>query len=459
MNPVETSAVWGKISTSLSSYGSLTYCAMRRSVSEEVIMSATDDQSKIQPHHLLRKCAEKALQKRLPDDVERVDLSKEETNRLIHELQVHQIELEMQNDELRRIQNEIVASRDKYSELFERYSSLYDFAPVGYFTLKEKGIIEQANLTGATLLGMERQSLIGKPLTRFISKEDQDIFYLHHTQVVKKKGNHTCELKMMRDGDASFIGQLESKAEQDKADNVVHVRTAITDITDRKITQHRLQASLREKQVLLQEVHHRVKNNMQVIISLINLKCEKIEDPNIRDLFRQTVDRINSMALVHTQLYKSKDFSEVNICHYIKSIVEHLFQSHGVNPVKIRFIMDSTDRPVSLDSAINCGLIVNEVVTNSIKYAFPEEQTGEIRVGFERRDDGALDMHVSDNGVGMPTSYDVRDIDTLGFKIIHAVAEHQLGGTLNLDRTNGTHYSIRFKDRFNRGDVENGFQD
>ena len=133
----------------------------------------------------LRKRAEKALQERPPDYLESTELSNEEVHNLIHELQVHQIELEMQNDELRRFQNEIEESRNKYSHL-------YDFAPVGYFTVKEKGIIAQANLTGAALLGIDRASLIGKPLTRFVSMEDQDTFYLHRLQVLKKNVNHTC---------------------------------------------------------------------------------------------------------------------------------------------------------------------------------------------------------------------------------------------------------------------------
>ena len=224
----------------------------------------------------LRKRAEKALQERRPDNLESTELSKEEMHSLIHELQVHQIELEMQNEELCRLQNEIEESRNKYSHL-------YDFAPVGYFTVKRHGVIEQANLTGAALLGIDRQFLIGKPLTRFITSEDQDTFYLHHLQVLKKKGNHTCEIKMMNFDKIPFYAQLESIAVRGEDENATKLRTAITDITDRKMIDEQLQASLKEKEVLLQEVNHRVKNNMQVIISMIDLQCEKIEDKQICD--------------------------------------------------------------------------------------------------------------------------------------------------------------------------------
>ena len=394
----------------------------------------------------LRKKAEKALQGKPENNLDLTELSDDEMYRLIHELQVHQIELEMQNDELRRIQNEIEDSRTKYSELYDKYSNLYDFAPVGYFTIKEKGIIEQANLTGATLLGINRKSLIGKPLVRFITREDQDIFYLHHTQVLKKDGNHTCEIKMMNYDNAPFYAQLDSIAVQGEDDNDTKLRTAITDITDRKMTDLQLQTSLKEKEVLLQEVHHRVKNNMQVMISLIKLQCEKIEDKHICDVFNKTADRINSMAIVHKQLYKSDNISKIDLTKYINSIAETLFVSRGVDTAKISLKICKSDIDLDLDSAISCGLIINELITNSLKYAFPEDRKGEIRVEFENIGNGQLEMRVSDDGVGIPVNFDFSVSDTLGFQIVKGLAAHQLRGTLELDSTKGTKFLIRFKE-------------
>jgi PAS domain S-box-containing protein len=388
----------------------------------------------------LRQRAEKALQDRPPDYLESTQLSNEEVHNLIHELQVHQIELEMQNDELRRFQNEIEESRNKYSHL-------YDFAPVGYFTVKEKGIIAQANLTGAALLGIDRTSLIGKPLTRFVSMEDQDTFYLHRLQVLKKNGNHTCEIKMMNYNKTPFYARLESIAVQGEDENAAKLRTAITDITDRKMIDQQLQASLKEKEVLLQEVHHRVKNNMQVMISMINLQCEKIEDKQICDELNKIADRINSMVLVHDQLYKSKDFLKVDINEYIHRIAQNLFVSHGVDTAKISLKIGKSDIALSLDSAISCGLIITELITNSLKYAFPKNRKGEIRVEFGYLGDGQLEMLMSDDGVGMPAYFDFRGSDTLGIKIANALAENQLGGTITLDSTKGTKFLIRFKER------------
>jgi len=392
----------------------------------------------------LRKRAEKKLQKRPPGNLESAELSNEEMHSLIHELQVHQIELEMQNDELRRCQNEIEESRNKYSHL-------YDFAPVGYFTVKEKGIIEQANLTGAALLGIDRQSLIGKPFTRFIARDDQGTFYLHHLKVLKENGSHTCEIRMMDYDNAPFYAQLESIAGPGEDESAAKLRTVITDITERKLIYQQLQASLKEKEVLLQEVRHRFKNNMTVMMSMINLQCEKIEDEQICDELKKIVDRISSMVLVHNQLYKSKDFLKVDINKYINRIAENLFVSHGVDTAKISLKIGKNDIALSLDSAISCGLITNELITNSLKYAFPEDRKGEIRIEFGYLDDCQVEMCVSDDGVGMPMNFDFKNNDTLGVQIVKALAEHQLNGTVKLDSAEGTKFLIRFKERTHKG--------
>jgi len=395
----------------------------------------------------LRQRAERALQERRSDYLESTELSKEEMHSLIYELQVHQIELEMQNDELRRLHDEIEESRNTYSHL-------YDFAPVGYFTVKKKGMIEQINLTGAALLGLDRQSLIGKPLTDFIAREDQDTFYLHHLQMLKTNGNHNCEIKMMKFDKTPFYAQLESTAVQSEDENTIKLRTAITDITDRKMLDQQLQASLKEKEVLLQEVHHRVKNNMQVIISMINLQCAKIQDNQICNELNKTVDRINSMALVHNQLYKSKDFLKVDINQYLNNIAENLFVSRGVDTARISLKIGKNDIALGLDSAISCGLIINELITNSLKYAFPENRKGEIRLEFVHLDDGQLEMRVSDDGVGVPMNFDFQDSDTLGVQIVKDIAEHQLGGTVKLDNTQGSKFFIRFKERTDQGVIQ-----
>lgn len=173
----------------------------------------------------LKRRAEEKLKETPPgsDDLSRV--SPETMARLIHELQVHQIELEMQNDELRRIQGELERTRNKYSHL-------YDFSPVGYLTVTEKGIIDEANLSIASMLGVERSSLIGKPFTRFVMRDDQDIFYKHRQRLLKTETPMPCELRLMKKDGHAFHSRLECMVIKDKGDDLMKIRAAVSDITE-----------------------------------------------------------------------------------------------------------------------------------------------------------------------------------------------------------------------------------
>jgi PAS domain S-box-containing protein len=193
----------------------------------------------------LRRRAEEAARGK-PEDLD--ELSPEDIHRLIHELRVHQIELEMQNEELRRAQQELEESRD-------RYSDLYDFAPVGYFTVDENGLILEANLTGANLLGVERAFLIGRPLSRFVARDDHDAFFLHHKQVFAAKARQTCEIRLVRKNGAQSYAQLESIVMQDHDGNFSRYRTIISDIAERK----RAEEALKESERLEEMVEQRTK--------------------------------------------------------------------------------------------------------------------------------------------------------------------------------------------------------
>ena len=186
----------------------------------------------------LRKRAEKALPKQAPENLESTDRSPEEMLSLIHELEVHQIELEMQNEELRKTQEKLVESRDKYTDL-------YDFAPVGYFTLDEKALIRQVNLTGADLLDILRIKLIDTKFAHYISPEFQDDFYFHCNRIFKSGTKQTCDLKLVKLDGTIFDVRLDSLAVKDKAARSIQFRTAVTDITERA-----------KAKKVLQEAHH-----------------------------------------------------------------------------------------------------------------------------------------------------------------------------------------------------------
>ena len=383
----------------------------------------------------LRKRAETELGGR-PDDTE--DLSPEAKDHLLHELRVHQIELEMQNEELRRSQLELQAARDKYSDL-------YDFAPVGYFSINEKGMISAANLTGSTMLGVERGSLMGKPFSRFITVDDQDLYYHHGKRLFETKAPRSCELRLKRRDGSEFWAQLQCIVVRDSEGGFDRIQTAVIDIHERKRAEEQIKSSLKEKEVLLREIHHRTKNNMQVMISLLKIQAENIEDKQVAEMFKKSRDRIKSMALVHEKLYQSKGLADVDFKGYVKSLVNSIFSSYGASAAGITSITETDDVSIGLETAIPCGLIINELVSNSLKYAFPGNRIGEISIALRSFDEDALVLEVGDNGIGMPEDLDFRNTASMGLHLVNILSEDQLHGKIELDRAGGTTFRIRFK--------------
>jgi len=217
------------------------------------------------------------------------------------------------------------------------------------------------------------------------------------------------------------------------------------DITNQKVAEEKMQASLKEKEALLSEVHHRVKNNMQVIISLLRLQADKIEDKQYADMFKESQNRIKSMSLIHERLYQTKDFANIDFGAHVKSLVDGLYVSHRVDTNKIRLNIDIKDVSFNLENAIPCGLIINELVSNSLKYAFPDERKGKIEISLLVTNEDEIELTVSDDGVGIPEDLDVRAAESMGLHIVRILAEQTLEGKMDLDRTEGTHFHFQLK--------------
>ncbi len=205
--------------------------------------------------------------------------------------------------------------------------------------------------------------------------------------------------------------------------------------------------SLKEKEMLLREIHHRVKNNLQVISSLISLQSRYRKDDQAIEMAKESQNRIKVMALIHEKLYRSKDFANVEFNDYIKNLVNGLFTSYKVSSSRIVLKMDIENISLGIDTAINSGLIVNELVTNCLKHAFPEGRDGEIRISLCTLNDGEMELVVSDNGVGMPESLDIKKAESLGLRLITNLTERSLHGRVNINRENGTEFRIIFKER------------
>ena len=218
------------------------------------------------------------------------------------------------------------------------------------------------------------------------------------------------------------------------------------DITERVQADEQLRASLKEKEALLRELYHRTKNNMQVISSILALQAARIQDEQMLSIFRETENRIRSMALVHQKLYQSQNLSRIDLQEYVTDLVALLMQSHEASPDKIALVLDTESVSVLIDTAIPCGLVLNELLSNTFKHAFPGDRSGEIKIQLCRAQDGSIEIKVSDDGVGVPGDLDLRKSDTLGMQMVFGIAERQLQGQVTVETEGGVAWRIRFKD-------------
>ncbi len=234
---------------------------------------------------------------------------------------------------------------------------------------------------------------------------------------------------------------------RDEKGNEVAVVGIAQDITERKRAEEKIKASLKEKEVLLREIHHRVKNNMQVISSLLSLQSENIKSKKALEVIRESRYRIRTMALVHEKLYRSQDLAQIDFAGYIKDLVSGLYRLYKVDPKKIVLDVVVKDVLLGIDLAIPCGLIVNELVSNCLKYAFSLDRDGRgrIRIALRQKEGNEIELIVSDNGVGLPEDLDIRKTESLGLHLVTILAEDQLGGEITLDRRRGTKFRIEFK--------------
>ncbi len=378
----------------------------------------------------LRRRAEERLKRQRPEgEGPRTEL---ETARLVHELEVHQIQLETQNAELQ-------AARDKLEALLEKYTDLYDFAPVGYLTLDREGAIREANLAIASLLGIARSALVNRRFGLFVSAADLPAFDAFLQKVFASKVRQGCEVTLLVEGSHALDVEMEAIVfASGKA-----CRVALTDITERKRAEAQIAASLKEKEALLQEIHHRVNNNLQVISSLLSLQSNSIQDPQAREMFRESQDRVKLMALIHEKLYQSRDLARIEFREYIRDLVSMVF--HAYRSKSDAITLDLQIDPIILDvhNAVPVSLILNEMVSNCLKHAFPDGHSGVITISFKKQPPGQFSLVVRDNGIGVPKDFDLENTASLGLRLIRILAR-QIGGALDFCSRGGTEFKVTF---------------
>lgn len=230
----------------------------------------------------------------------------------------------------------------------------------------------------------------------------------------------------------------------ERTKELLKINKALQDeIIERKKAIEKMKSALREKDILLKEVHHRVKNNLQVISSLINLQSFQVEDEKVLRLYNQTKNRIKSMALVHEKLYRSDDLSNINFEDYLKDLVNNIYDTFKDENSDVIVKIEIEKIFVSVDIAISLALIINELASNSFKYAFPDNRQGELYISLKQNEDGNFILLLRDDGIGLPQEIDFTNTTTLGLQLVDILVA-QLEGTISVDNSNGTEYTIIF---------------
>lgn len=303
-------------------------------------------------------------------------------------------------------------------------------------------VVESWNEGATTLFGYAPEEIMGKPVT--VLAHPLSVEELRRTIALITAGEHVAHYEMphLRKDGSTFHASVTMTAIRGRDGRVTGLSKVLRDITERTSFENQLKASLHEKEVLLREIHHRVKNNLQVISSLLNLQVSTEASPATRRGLMESQSRIQSMALVHQLLYESRDLGHIDFTEYLRTLAVRLLGTYNVGPKRIDVRVEGEPFLLEIDRAISCGLIVNELVANAIEHAFPGDRSGHINIKVER--DGAqVCLTVRDDGIGIPPQFTLERVQSFGLQIARTLTS-QLDGTLDVRREAGTFVQIRF---------------
>jgi PAS domain S-box-containing protein len=316
-------------------------------------------------------------------------------------------------------------------------ADFFDSAAVGLHSAGPDGRIMRVNQAELDLLGYSREAYVGHHLAEFYADPEAGHDLLRRLSDGETLHNYEARL---RRGDGSLIDVLIDANVLWEDGRFVHTRAFMRDITERKRMKAQLQASLHEKEVLLKEIHHRVKNNLQIISSLLDLQAESVPDPQVRAVFTESQHHIQAMALIHESLYQSQNLAYLDAAEYLRRLSQRLFEAYHPPDGRVTLTLALEAVALEPNRAIPCGLLLNELLSNCLKHAFPKGQTGEIHIAL-RACQEEVTLSVRDTGVGLPEGLDFRHTNSLGLQLVYLLTE-QLGGTITLERTGGTTFTL-----------------
>ncbi len=352
---------------------------------------------------------------------------------------------ERSNMEIRDISKREKAEK-ALKESEERFRTVADFTYDWEYWVDPEGNFIYVSPSCERVTGYTPEEFMEDPflLEKITNPQDSEQFLNHiHKEMLSENPSDDIRFSITtKNGELKWIRHGCQPLYNDKGEFLGR-RAGNRDSTKLKLAEDKILASLKEKETLLQEIHHRVKNNMQIIASLLRLQEASLEDEDMLNVLKEIEGRVRSMAMVHENLYGSTSLSDINFKEYTTGLISDIFYSNGIKIDDINTRLELEDINLNIETAIPLGLIINEIVTNSIKYAFPQGK-GEIKVTLSKYNDKCM-LIISDNGIGVPENLDIEKTDTLGLKLVNRLT-NQIDGQIKLDRTHGTKYQITFKE-------------
>jgi PAS domain S-box-containing protein len=355
------------------------------------------------------------------------------------------VRLEEMQKAVLNILDDLAGEMAERTRLEERFRALLETAPDAIVIVDEAGRMVLVNAQTENLFGYARHELLGQAVELLLPER----FRLQHPQYRMRYATDSrirpmgADLELYgrrKDGSEFPTEILLSPVETDEG---ALVSAAIRDVTRTKEIEHQIRTSLREKEALLQEIHHRVKNNLQIIASLLSLQSGYITDPQTLTKFRESQGRIRSMALIHEKLYQSETLAAVDLADYVRSLTGILMRSYTSN-AQVQLECQTDPAVVSIDTAVPLGLMLNELVTNALKYAFPDGRPGCLKVALRWWPNGQLALSVHDDGIGLPSDFQLEQASSLGLRLVRMFAKQLRASVVMCSEPGHTAFDIHF---------------
>ena len=331
----------------------------------------------------------------------------------------------------------------KLIESENKYRNLVESIEEGMIITDKEMNFVFANKAAARLYGYSIEELMNMNVMDVILPEESDVIIEQNKIRSEGKSSHYENWNIRKDGTKILLKV--SASPMLKEGEFAGTISLFSDITEIKAAEEKIKASLKEKDVMLQEIYHRVKNNMQVISSMLKLQSSHINKDNALEIFVNTQNRVKSMSLIHEKLYRSENLSHVDFNGYLKSLMKQLFISYTPLARNLAYHIDCSNVFLNIGTAIPCGLIVNEIVTNSIKHAFPDAKEGNIFISMHKNEAGTYSLVLSNDGINLPADYDLENSTSFGLQLVE-ILRHQLKADFNMNGDNGAKFTFTFKE-------------